>query len=88
MANCTVTADTNTDALAAPVFCQNLIANCTSLPTAYSTQALCEAAYTLSTKQHCQSYHLCWGVEGKDNTAGPNPTTHCPHAEGMGPCAP
>ena len=46
-----------------------------------------DGASTVSVaKQNCQSYHLCWGVEGQ--FSGPaDPGTHCPHAEGGGPCA-
>jgi hypothetical protein len=89
MANCNVTTDTagSTDALAAQVFCDNLIANCSTLTAGY-TMDMCKATYMArsATLQHCQSYHLCWGVEGKDNTSAANPTTHCPHAQGAGPC--
>jgi hypothetical protein len=38
-----------------------------------------------ATQQQCQSYHLCWGAEGKGN--GPGATNpHCQHAWGGGPC--
>ena len=72
--------------LAAAVFCQNLEANCPGLPAEYAA-AMCAGTYgaVSATKQSCQSYHLCWGVEGK--FSGPAlPGTHCPHATGGGPC--
>jgi hypothetical protein len=90
-ATCTVTDSNGTNALSAAAFCTNLIANCPNLPADYADTTTCMATYTASAtvngRQHCQSYHLCWGVEGLPNGT-PNPTTHCPHAEGMGPCAP
>jgi hypothetical protein len=92
MASCTVVTDTTADqnmTLTAAVFCTNLLANCTgaNLTVAYMGMTTCEAAYTASTRQHCQSYHLCWGVEGGGGgPALPNP--HCSHAQGAGPCAP
>jgi hypothetical protein len=79
------------DVLTASVFCQNLIASCSTipgvpLPSGYTTPAMCEASYTASTQQHCQSYHLCAGVEGITMPPG-DPTTHCPLAGGQGICS-
>jgi hypothetical protein len=91
--SCTVSTDTAGEVLTAADFCANVVDECTAttagaaVPTAYAT-AGCMATYTaLSTAaKHCQSYHLCWGVEGKGN--GPKlPGTHCAHAWGGGPCA-
>ena len=55
-----------TSALARQVFCTNLLANCASPPAGYTTSTTCEATYGSgrAAKKHCQSYHLCWGVEG------------------------
>jgi poly(3-hydroxybutyrate) depolymerase len=87
---CPVTADTVTGATLTPAaFCSNLLATCSDLisplPAAYSTEAACEATYAASTKQHCQSYHLCGNAVGKTMIER---NTHCPHAWGMGPCLP
>ena len=49
---------------------------------------MCEATYNASTTPHCQSYHLCWGVEGITNTSPANPQLHCPHAMGEAVCVP
>jgi hypothetical protein len=59
-----------------------------TVPTAYATMSACMTAYAAdsATKQQCQSYHLCWGVEGKGPAGGGVPKTHCPHAWGTGAC--
>ena len=82
---CSTTTDNGTK-LAAAAFCQNLLATCTGLDgyviaEAYNTQAKCEAAYAASTKQACQSYHLCGNAFNK--TAA-DKKAHCPHATGSG----
>jgi poly(3-hydroxybutyrate) depolymerase len=88
---CTVTMDTVPDKLSPAAFCANLLATCSSLsngmslPATYSTEGACEESYAASTKQHCQSYHLCGNAVGKGEFAA---NTHCPHAWGTGPCAP
>ncbi|HXJ19024.1 MAG TPA: hypothetical protein VMT03_02240 [Polyangia bacterium] len=87
MSSCNVTDDPGTDALSATDFCANLEANCTGLSAAYSS-SMCATTFAglNAATQHCQSYHLCWGVEGQGN--GPkSPSVHCPHAVGGGPCA-
>jgi hypothetical protein len=89
MADCNVTTQDHTSDLAAPVFCKNLLANCPT-GTGYTDEATCEATYMTGTsvdKRNCQSYHLCWGVEGQGPAGGGVPATHCPHAEGAAPCA-
>jgi hypothetical protein len=89
MANCTSSVSQTGAALTATVFCQNLIANCTGLDAAYATQTTCEATYALrsATQMSCQSYHLCWGVEGLGTPPGPGmDTPHCMHATGTAPC--
>ncbi|HXU61341.1 MAG TPA: hypothetical protein VN962_06540 [Polyangia bacterium] len=88
MANCNTTDSAQTMALAPEVFCANLIANCPNLPSNYATADMCKTTFMggAAAKQNCQSYHLCWGVEGKTNPAGPDPTTHCPHAIGTALC--
>ncbi|HEX4406989.1 MAG TPA: hypothetical protein VH560_19255 [Polyangia bacterium] len=93
-ASCTVSTDAPTTAvLSAEAFCANVVAECTAttagmaVPATY-TMSSCMATYGAKSaaSMHCQSYHLCWGVEGKG--AGPkDPTTHCAHAWGGGPCA-
>jgi len=87
MADCTSNTSMTGPALTATVFCQNLIANCTGLATEYATQTTCEATYTArsATQQSCQSYHLCWGVEGLDGGPGAD-SPHCMHATGTAPC--
>ena len=57
------------------------------LATEYATQTTCEATYTArsATQQSCQSYHLCWGVEGLDGGPGAD-SPHCMHATGTAPC--
>lgn len=94
MADCTVTMQDGTSTLTPAIFCQNLIAYCSNvtgftLPTDY-TQGMCEATYTknATSQQNCQSYHLCWGVEGITNNAGADPMTHCKHATAMAVCLP
>jgi hypothetical protein len=86
---CNVTMDDNTSVLTPTVFCQRLIAGCGSItsgsgtiPAAYMTMAMCMTTYDGRTteRQNCQSYHLCWGVEGNTNPAGANAMTHCQHA--------
>jgi hypothetical protein len=89
MANCTATTGmTANEALTPTVFCENLIANCTGLDASYTGQTMCETTYgnRSAAQKNCQSYHLCWGVEGKTNAAGANPTVHCPHSTGAAPC--
>ena len=89
--SCTVVTDTTTAdqsmVLTAQVFCDNLQSACAGMLTTPYMGATCTTTYTASTRQHCQSYHLCWGVEG--GGAGPaSVTPHCSHAQGMGVCAP
>ena len=88
MADCNVTDSTGTDILTAQVFCQNQLQYCGSVITLpYTTESACEAAFTANTnatQKHCESYHLCWGVEGLTNTSPANPTAHCPHTIGKG----
>ena len=87
MANCNVTDSAGTSALSAPVFCDNLAANCAGLPSTYNSTNCTSTYGALSTAaQHCQSYHLCWGVEGKSATAPiPRPTVRMPKAEAPAP---
>ncbi len=87
MANCKTTSST-ADALAPDVFCMNLLANCTNLPAGYTTDQECRDSYMMgvAAKKQCQSYHLCWGVEGQGPSGGGIPATHCPHAEGVSMC--
>jgi hypothetical protein len=88
---CNITTATGTDFLAAQSFCEQLVADCATvtsgggtIPTGYMTVAACMTSYSAAartdTNRHCQSYHLCWGVEGNTNSAGANPMTHCQHA--------
>ena len=92
LAACTVSTNTTpTEKLSAEDFCANFISFCGDVGGAspYKTMATCLTSYNANAvpQQHCQSYHLCWGVEGKGG--GPAmPPAHCPHATGMGPCVP
>ncbi|HVT72918.1 MAG TPA: hypothetical protein VHD61_07260 [Lacunisphaera sp.] len=90
MTSCTVTAQDHTSVLSPADFCANLLANCPSA-TGYTDEATCEASYSTGTsvdKRNCQSYHLCWGVEGQGTTPGGGmQVPHCMHAQGAAPCA-
>ncbi|MFL5306274.1 MAG: hypothetical protein ACJ8F1_13735 [Polyangia bacterium] len=89
LASCTVTAQDHTSVLTAAAFCANLLANCPAA-TGYTDEATCEASYMAAgasvDKRNCQSYHLCWGVEGQGPSGGGIPATHCPHAQAMAVC--
>jgi hypothetical protein len=66
-------------AMTADAFCKILLATCTGkLVVDYMTQAECVAHYGASSRQMCQSYHVCNAVNTKDTT------THCPHAQQVG----
>jgi hypothetical protein len=92
------TSGTATSAPLSPAdFCANLIAKCGAvdspagahpIPATYMTMAECMTTYTANTTtvKTCQSYHLCWGVEGVQNTTGADPATHCQHAWGAAVC--
>jgi hypothetical protein len=81
---------TNTVKIDAVTFCKNFLESCSGLenganaftiPTAYSTEAMCEASWTANTAAvGCRSYHLCGNAVG--NTE-PNRKLHCPHALGL-----
>jgi len=90
MANCNTTDAAQTTALSAEVFCMNLIPNCagTNPPADYADMTSCVNSYNMgvAARKNCQSYHLCWGVEGQTNPAGASPATHCPHAEAVSNC--
>jgi hypothetical protein len=95
MLDCNVTDSTGTDVLSAQVFCENLLAYCSNvsgftLPAGYTTQSQCVATYMArsASLQHCQSYHLCWGVEGITNASPASPMVHCQHAVGLAVCVP
>jgi hypothetical protein len=71
-------------------FCANFLMTCTNvagftIPAGYSTFDQCQASYSSSTKQACQSYHLCANAFMKTT---PDRRVHCPHAAAMGPCSP
>jgi hypothetical protein len=88
---CTVTTDAvATEKLSAEDFCANFIAACGDVAAVaagspYKVMTTCITSYNASTKQHCQSYHLCGNSVGKTADAK---AMHCPHATGMGPCVP
>jgi hypothetical protein len=90
MSDCTVVDSVGTDILSATIFCQNQLQYCSNVSSVtlpYTTQDDCVAAFTANTnsvQKHCESYHLCWGVEGLSNTSAANPTAHCPHTVGKG----
>jgi hypothetical protein len=90
MSDCTVIDSVGTDVLTATIFCQNQLQYCSNVSSVtlpYTTQDDCVAAFTANTnsvQKHCESYHLCWGVEGLSNTSAANPTAHCPHTIGKG----
>jgi hypothetical protein len=91
-ASCTSSVSQTGTALSAEAFCANVVAKCTAtsagiaVPGGY-TMDMCMATYTArtGTQKSCQSYHLCWGVEGKGGGPG-SASAHCPHAWGGGPC--
>jgi hypothetical protein len=89
LAACSVSTNTDpTEKLTAEAFCQNFIAECTGTTAAgspYLTMATCVTSYNAAVGPHCQSYHLCWGVEGKGGGPGQK-TPHCGHAAGAAPC--
>ncbi len=89
-ATCTTTDSAATATLSAADFCTNLLANCANPPSGYADMTTCMTTYAAgaAAKKGCQSYHLCWGVEGIGNATTPHgdPTTHCPHAEGVAVC--
>jgi hypothetical protein len=91
MADCVVTESTGITVLTAEVFCQNQLQYCANVGNGlpYTTESDCEAAFTANTnrtQKHCESYRLCWGVEGITNTSS-DPALHCEYTIGMGPCA-
>lgn len=90
LAACTVTTELSTDVLSAATFCAHLAAKCTGVTTVVGTMPaaymnMCMQTYNMALNQHCQSYHLCWGVEGLGG--GPaSPTDHCGHAWAAAVC--
>ena len=87
MSSCTVGTQDHTTVLSAADFCTNLLANCGTTGTGYTDMTTCMNTYSLNTvnRRNCQSYHLCWGVEGFNSGPG-LATPHCSHAEGAAPC--
>jgi hypothetical protein len=92
---CPITGETGTDALNAEQFCEHLLADCATvtsgggtIPSSYASAPLCMSTYAGRSvaQKHCQSYHVCWGVEGVTNSAGANPAQHCQHAWAASVC--
>jgi hypothetical protein len=84
---------TSTTATSPPMspadFCAIFLADCGTSYAGHATMAECEASYEAAradspTRQACESYHLC----NADRGTGAIRQVHCPHAAGLGPCAP
>ena len=81
MAMCGTTVTATAGTFSAADFCTLYAPTCTPPATGYNGRVMCEAAYAAgsATQRQCRSYHLC-------NASMAAPTTHCPHAVGMGLC--
>ncbi|HEY7373260.1 MAG TPA: hypothetical protein VIF57_13945 [Polyangia bacterium] len=77
-------------AMSAADFCAIFLNGCSdvsgfTIPTGYTTMAMCEASYAALTEdlRMCRSYHLCTAVS-PDNMG--TTMAHCLHATGTGDC--